>query len=554
MKSKCFLLLTVCCFLFSPARAAGEKEVVFEDLSIQEKIGQTLTVFVDVDSAEQFRPAIESGQVGNVLIQWGNYSLAQTRQLISKLQQWAAQSPHHIPLLIAIDYEGGTVHTPITLGFDYLPTNMMLSAAGDEELTASLAYLAGTELKRAGIHINFSPVLDVNSNPNNPIIGVRSFGSDPANVTRMGLALMNGFQASGIISVVKHFPGHGDTAVDSHYQVPIVKASDRDLRRIHIEPFSQAIKHGAQGVMTSHIIYPALDKKNIATFSAPIVQDLLRKQLGFKGLVVTDSLDMKGATSFCSIAECAVKALLTGNDLILLGRYVKPKATFQRIEHQLQQNAPLKQRVEQAAEKIFNLKKELGLLHAQEPAPAPIDQAYHQTLEQISQRAVTLVRDRAHLLPYTPQMANGKKPTVCAVFFAPARFADQLMPFTKPFLEKGWQVRSYNAALTPKAIDAKRARECTQGADLVVLTSLQWADKTNINQKNTIRALMEENPKHVFISTMSPYDIANYPTAKTVLATYGLNKYVLQTAADIILGNQKAQGKLPVKLPEKMSR
>lgn len=540
--------------LLAPAWAAGEAEVSFDDLSIQEKIGQTLTVFVDIDSAEQFRPVIESGQVGNVLIQWGNYSLAQTRQLIAKLQKWAAQSPHHIPLLISIDYEGGTVHTPITLGFDYLPTNMMLSAAGDEDLTASLAYLAGTELKRTGIHINFSPVLDVNSNPHNPIIGVRSFGSDPANVTKMGLALMNGFQAAGIISVVKHFPGHGDTSVDSHYQVPLVKATEKDLRRTHIEPFAQAIKHGAQGVMTSHIIYPALDKKNIATFSAPVVQDLLRKQLGFQGLVVTDSLDMKAATSFCSIAECAVKALLTGNDLILLGRYVKPKATFQRIEQQLQQNPELKQRVQESAKKIFNLKKELGLLRSQESAPAPIDQAYQQTLEQISRRAVTLVRDRANLLPYTPKLASNKKPTVCAVFFAPARFADQLMPFTKPFLEKGWNVRSYNAALTPKAVDAKRARECTQGADLVVLTSLQWADKTNINQKNTIRALMEENPRHVFISTMSPYDIANYPTAKTVLATYGLNKYVLQTAADIILGNQKAQGKLPVKLPEEMSR
>ncbi|MBR5609399.1 MAG: glycoside hydrolase family 3 C-terminal domain-containing protein [Elusimicrobiaceae bacterium] len=525
------------------------QELRFEDLSLEEKLGQTLTVFVDVDSAEIFRPVIESGKVGGVLIQWGNYSLAQTKQLIDKLQSWAAKSPHKIPLLISIDYEGGTVYTPITLGFDYLPTNMMLSASGDEEGAATIAYLAGLELKRTGVHINFSPVLDVNSNPHNPIIGVRSFGSDPANVTKMGISLMNGFKAAGIVSVVKHFPGHGDTSVDSHYQVPIVKASYQDLEKTHIAPFAQAVKHGVQGVMTSHIIYPALDNKNIATFSKPIVQDLLKEQLGYKGLVVTDSLDMKAATQFCTIANCAVRALNTGSDMILLGRYIKPQTTFANIYKNISANAKSIARVNEAAEKIFNLKKELGLLDGSSAMPPPIDKAYREELEKMSNRAVTLVRDRVKLLPFNPEVLRGKKPTVCAIFFSPSRFADQLPNFTKPFMEKGWDVRGYNAALTPKAVDAKRAKECAEGADLLVVTSLQWADKTNINQKNTIQALFKENPRNVFISTMSPYDIANYPAANTVLATYGLNRYVLQAAADIILGNLQPQGKLPVSLP-----
>ena len=525
------------------------QELRFEDLSLEEKLGQTLTVFVDVDSAEIFRPVIESGKVGGVLIQWGNYSLAQTKQLIDKLQSWAAKSPHKIPLLISIDYEGGTVYTPITLGFDYLPTNMMLSASGDEEGAATIAYLAGLELKRTGVHINFSPVLDVNSNPHNPIIGVRSFGSDPANVTKMGISLMNGFKAAGIVSVVKHFPGHGDTSVDSHYQVPIVKASYQDLEKTHIAPFAQAVKHGVQGVMTSHIIYPALDNKNIATFSKPIVQDLLKEQLGYKGLVVTDSLDMKAATQFCTIANCAVRALNTGSDMILLGRYIKPQTTFANIYKNISANAKSIARVNEAAEKIFNLKKELGLLDGSSAMPPPIDKAYREELEKMSNRAVTLVRDRVKLLPFNPEVLRGKKPTVCAIFFSPSRFADQLPSFTKPFMEKGWDVRGYNAALTPKTVDAKRAKECAEGADLLVVTSLQWADKTNINQKNTIQALFKENPRNVFISTMSPYDIANYPAANTVLATYGLNRYVLQAAADIILGNLQPQGKLPVSLP-----
>ena len=306
--------------------------------------------------------------------------------------------------------------------------------------------------------------------------------------------------------------------------------------------------------MTSHVLYPALDKNHIATFSKTIVQDLLRKKLGFKGLIVTDSLDMKAATHYGSIAQGAVWALEVGSDMILLGRYIKPKTTFQYIYDQVQKSAALRQRVNESAQKIFDLKKELGLLGTEQTfPPAPSQKAYQSELERISRQAVTLVRDRANLIPFAPQKTNGKKPVVCAVFFAPARFADQLMPFTKPFLEKGWTIRSYNAALTPKAVDAQRAKACAKGADLLVVTSLQWADKTNINQKNTIHALFKEYPRHIFISTMSPYDIPNYPSASTVLATYGLNKYVLQTAADIILGNIPARGKLPVALPEEMT-
>ncbi|WP_428040386.1 glycoside hydrolase family 3 protein [Candidatus Avelusimicrobium fimicolum] len=538
------LLLAVVCLMCALPLAAQTR---FEDLSPEEQLGQTLVVFVDVDSAELVRPAIEQGKIGGVLIQWGNYSLAETKKLVDKLQTWAANSPHKIPLFISIDYEGGTVYTPITLGFDYLPTNMMLSAARDEEGAATIAYLAGLELRRAGVHINFSPVLDVNSNPHNPIIGVRSFGSDPASVTRMGGALINGFKAADIVSVVKHFPGHGDTSADSHYDVPVVRASYSQLQKIHLAPFEAAVKQGVPGVMTGHILYPALDNKNVATFSRPILQDLLRGTMGFKGLIVTDSLDMKSATSYCTIPGCAVRALESGADMILLGRYIKPVSVFSQVWREVQAKH-LEPVVEDASRKVFDLKKQMGLLDNSRAVPAPIEEAYHMALAKISAESVTLVRDRKKLLPFKP--AANKKPTVCAVFFAPARFADQLMSFSKPFLQKGWTIRSYNAALTPRKKDSQRAAACAKGADLLIVTSLQWADKTNINQKNAINGLIGENPNTVFISTMSPYDIKNYPEADVVLATYGLNKYVLQTAADIILGNQSAHGVLPVDLPD----
>jgi len=539
---KLFLLGVV--FLSGPLFGA----VQWEDLSPQERLGQTLVVFVDVDSAEMVRPVIEEGKIGGVLVQWGNYSLAETQKLIEKLQGWAAKSPHKIPLLISIDYEGGTVYTPITLGFDYLPTNMMLSASRDEEGAAAIAYLAGQELRRTGVHINFSPVLDVNSNPNNPIIGVRSFGSDAGNVTKMGISLMNGFKAAGIISIVKHFPGHGDTSDDSHYAVPVVKADKAQLKKIHLKPFQEAVRQKVDGIMTGHVMYPALDEKNIATFSKPILQDLLRGEMGFNGLIVTDSLDMKGATSYCTIAGCAVRSLAAGTDMVLLGRYIKPASTYNQIWQQVQAEN-LQPRVDEAAKRVFRLKERLGLLETPAVLPEPSEKAYQAELAKLSDEAVTLVRNRKQLLPFKPVKKAAEKPTVCAVFFAPSRFADQLMSFSQPFLEHGWIVRSYNAALTPKKKDSQRAAQCAKGADLLILTSLQWADKTNINQKNAISGLIKENKNVVFISTMSPYDIVQYPEADTVLATYGLNKYVLQTSARIILGDLKARGKMPVILP-----
>ncbi len=541
------ILLGLLCMITGPAWGA----VSFDELSPQEQLGQTLVAFVDIDSAELVRPAIEQGKIGGVLIQWGNYSMRETRRLVNKLQGWAAKSPHKIPLLVAIDYEGGPVYTPITLGLEYLPTNMMLAASQDEEKAATLAYLAGQQLRSMGVHVNFSPVLDVNSNPRNPIIGVRSFGGDVSTVTKMGMALMNGFKAAGIISIVKHFPGHGDTEIDSHYAVPVVTANRAELNRTHLAPFAEAVKQGVSGVMTGHVFYPALDKENIASFSKPILQDVLRKRMGFKGLIVTDSLDMKGATSFCTIAGCAARSLEAGADWILLGRYIKPLTLFTQIET-LVEKKKLQSRVADAARRVFSLKEQLGLLSDQAPVlPQPLEKVYKSTVEDLSKESVTLVRDYNGLIPFS---SHRERPTVCAVFFAPSRFADQLMHVSKPFLARNYHVRTYNAPLTPREKDVTRALKCAAGADLVIVASLQWADKVNLSQKYTIEKLNEQSENLILLSVMSPYDIPHYPTVGTVLATYGLNSFALQTAADVIVGNAQASGIMPVELPDNFQR
>lgn len=520
----------------------------FNRLTRAEKLAQTIVITVDIDSADKYRAAIEQGLVGGVLIQWGDYSLAQTKSLIDKLQSWARRSPSQIPLLIAIDYEGGTVYTPVTLGFPYLPTNMMLAAAGNEQDTITLFYIVASELRNVGVHINFAPVIDVNINPANPIIGVRSFGSDTKVVGDMGVALITGMQKAGVMAVAKHFPGHGETVIDSHHDLPRLAMSREDFETIHLPPFKQAVESGVMGVMTAHIVYSFIDDENPATFSSAILKDLLRKDLGFKGIVISDSLDMGGAVKGSTILDAAVKSLSSGVDMILTSRR-DPALTHRQLARQIGKTIPVAN-IESAANKIFELKKTLGLFEERPPRGEDNGEtsqgAFDYFAGKITREAVTVARAQEGMIPYAKN--TGKNPKLCSVFFSPPRFADQLPAINAPFMEKGWQVDYYNASMRPKDADIKRAKKCMDGADLVLIGSLQWADKPIAAQRSAIRELLKTDKDVIFLSLMSPYDIKFYPEAKNIVALYGANKLSTRAAADIILGNIEPKGKLPVKI------
>lgn len=550
MKNKIILFLLFISFLaplFAQTESAKKplNQIEFKDLSMQEKIAQTIFIATDIDTAYKYQNAIEKGLVGGVLIQWGNYSLEETKDIIDKMQSWAKKSPLGLPLLIAIDYEGGTVYTPITLGFPYLPTNMLLAAANNTMDTTTLFYIVATELKNAGVNINFSPVIDVNINPSNPIIGVRSFGSDTKIVSDMGLALINGMQKAGIMAVAKHFPGHGETAQDSHYATPHFAQDKEQFENIHLPPFKEAIKNGVMGIMSAHIIYDFIDDKNPATFSPAIINDLLKKRLGFEGIIISDSLDMQGASKAGDIATAAYKSLASGVDIVLTSRQ-NPAITNNEILKQINKNLP-QARVDEAAQKVFNLKKQLGLFEEDRPA-MPINsslEAYNYFAQKLSNQGVSVIRNEENFIPFKTEKQN---PKLCTILFSPSRFADQLTDFSAPFIEKGWQVKYYNASMRPQTKDMERAKDCMKGADLVVVGSLQWADKPLESQKVAIRQLAKINPNIILLSLMSPYDIKNYPQIKNVIAMYGISKFSSKAAANIILGNIEAKGKAPVNL------
>lgn len=519
-------------FALQPAQAQKS----FDELSLQEKIGQTIFVSADINNYERLKPYITKGLIGGVLIQWGNYSREETKKLTGTLQSWAKQSPNKIPLLIAIDYEGGTVYSPTTLGLPFLLSNMVIAAANDYENTQTIFYIIAQELKNLGIHINFAPVMDVNTNPQNPIIGVRSFGGNKDTVSAMGKAIIEGLQQGGIISVAKHFPGHGDADMDTHKGLTEFKGTQKDFNEIHLYPFKQAIETGVKGIMTSHIRYPFIDNK-LATYSPKILQNLLRKELGFKGLIFTDSLDMKGAL-ISNISKAAYLALNAGADVVLIAKEDPQKAI-----NLIKEKVPAK-RIEEAAQKVYEAKKELNLFNnAAVNTEIPVNKAFEVFARKITQEAVTLVKNEDNLIPYKN---NGEKNKLCAVFFAPSRLANQLPYFVQPFLNKGFEVNYYNAPLTPKQKDINRAKDCVLNADIAVIGTLQWANKGVPAQKKATEELLNLNGNTVILSLMSPYDLKHYPNARTVLAIYGVNSFSATAAAEIILGNIKPKGQLPI--------
>ncbi|MDD4004007.1 MAG: glycoside hydrolase family 3 protein [Elusimicrobiaceae bacterium] len=510
----------------------------FTTLSETEKIAQVLLVSMDYDEAEKYRPLIEKGLVGHVLLQWGNYSLEETRALTERLAAWAGKSPHAVPLLIYADYEGGTVFTPVTLGLTDLPTNMMLGAANDPRATETLFHLAGLEMRRAGIHMSFAPVLDVNTNPKNPIIGVRSFGCDPVRAAELGEAVITGLKSAGVGAVAKHFPGHGDTAVDSHFGLPVIVQPQATFFQTHLFPFQIAANAGVTGIMSAHILFKDMDDANPATFSRKILTGLLRERMEFKGLIYSDSLDMRGALKLHGIAEGAVATINAGTDVAILGKGDAEKAQAALAEAM---NSPeFKTRLETAARRVWEQKQRMGLFEKGFNVDFSIDKAYSVYAGKLSQQAVTLVRGK----PEFAADGSGKK--LCALFFTPPRFGDKLAYFDMPFLNAGWLVTHYNASVTPTRDDLAFAADCVASADAVAFGSFQWAATPNTGQINAIENLMPDNKPCALVSLMSPYDIPFFNKAKNVLALYGISRFSAAGAANILLGTAKPAGTMPI--------
>jgi len=496
-------------------------------------VGQHFIVdFSGPEITPELERLVRDGRIGGVILFAKNVrTTAQVRTLTADLQHLAAEAGLP-PLLVTIDQEGGVVNRLVE-GFTVFPGAMALGATGRAEDAAAAGRITALELRAVGINTNHAPVLDVNTNPANPVIGIRAFGDDPALVSRLGVAYLQAAQAAGVLTTVKHFPGHGDTALDSHLDLPTVAKDPARLRGEELRPFAEAIRAGADGVLSAHIVYPAFDSTRPATLSAHVMQGLLRGELGFEGVVFTDSMEMKAISDRWSRGAAAVEALRAGCDFILAcgrpdGQWAAIEAVRQAVTDRSVDGAAM--RASEA--RIARVKaRYAGRPTGWTAETAATGTAAHQLLAQeIADRAVTLVRNTAGAIP----LASGRVAVVNAGSSAGER----------PPTGLGQEL----AQILPGVTVAGSPDEAARGSwDAVVVASLSLRKYDGVD---TVRALHQQfGERLVVVGTGSPYELLRFPEVTTYLATYGPDPASLRAAAKVLAGMLEPSGRLPVALP-----
>jgi beta-N-acetylhexosaminidase len=530
-----------------------------ESLSLEQKVGQVLCMGWDEQGTETATTLnghaialVGDLQVGAIVLMGRNIvSPEQTRDIIAEMQ---ARSP--IPLLVAIDQEGGTVnriHEP----FHEFPGNMALGAiacgsdlAVAEELTRRQASAQARELRGIGINWNFAPVVDVNNNPDNPIIGVRSYGEAPKLVAALGAAAVCGYQDAGLMACAKHFPGHGDTAVDSHLALPAIEGDKARLNGVELVPFRSAISAGVGSIMTTHILFKALDAERPATLSPAILTGLLRKELGYDGLVITDCLEMRAVAHTIGTARGAVEALKAGADMALVCHTLETqKETHQAIVNAVKASELLESRLNEAVGRVLSAKRTY-CSNPVEIGDKPWLNEEHATLEtEIAGTSVTIVRSNG-TVPLRPAANKG----ISLISTHPAGrhlegifsqdHQDVACLITHPELNDGDIFMATSLAL----------RAANNGDYLLVMTAPAepWTER-RINQERQaefVRMLLKiYGPKLVVIALKEPYVIRSFPQIENYICTYGYRPCSLEALADVLLGKARPVGRLPVSIP-----
>jgi beta-N-acetylhexosaminidase len=480
---------------------------------------------------------IRKGLIGGVLLRAGKMTADEVRALTARLQGWAAESG--TPLLIAVDNEGGPEFTLKSAGLTQFPSNMARGATYSDMYAFLASYFDAKELRSLGVSMNLAPVLDVNTNSANPIIGLRSFGEDAETVAEMGQIAVEGSRRARVAPVAKHFPGHGSTSTDSHVSMPVVEKSSAELDALELVPFRAAIAAGVPAIMTAHVAYPALDPSGLpATLSRPIVTDLLRGRLGFDGVVVTDDLEMKAISDHWTVPVAAVRAVAAGDDLLLI-RTSTPSLVLQALENALHDNVLRSQEIDAAVARVARLKAELGLGGENAALTEDDKKRIDQLADQIAERSVTVLEDRG-LLP----LPAAKKALV--VFFAPPGYLGDLEVLAGAMRARmpGVEIALLDAEPEAKAAAyfARRAKK----ADLLIIGTFHWGRLKYERQVKAVRRLLAAGPPAVVVSLMNPFDQRYFKQARTRLATYGVTPASMRALARVLFGDSKPHGLLPV--------
>ncbi len=340
-----------------------ERDIIkdkIEAMSLEEKIGQLVVVGIEGTTIDETAAGfITEGNVGGVILFGRN--VENTTQLLKLINSLKEANADKTPLFIAVDEEGGRV-SRLPSEFTKLPTAKRVGDRGREEAAYSIGGAIAGALKAFGYNMDFAPVLDINSNPKNPVIGDRAFGIEAEAVSEMGIATMRGLADQGVIAVVKHFPGHGDTAVDSHISLPVVNKTLEELRQLELIPFKKAIEEGVDTVMVAHIQYNKIDPDAPATLSSKILTDLLRKEMGFEGVIITDDLTMGAIIENHDIGEAAITAINAGSDIVLSCHgYENSQMVLEALKNAVAENRISTEGLEESVYRILKLKDKYKL-------------------------------------------------------------------------------------------------------------------------------------------------------------------------------------------------
>jgi beta-N-acetylhexosaminidase len=333
---------------------------VISGMDLEEKIGQMIFAGISGTTMDtDAKKLINQLHVGGIIFYKNNFeNPTQTVQLVNQIK---AENSSNLPLFLGVDQEGGRV-TRLPGALANFPPNKQIGEVNNPEFSYKIGTLLGLELKKIGLNLDFAPVLDINSNPNNPVIGDRSFGNNVEIVSKLGIQTMKGIQSQNVIPTIKHFPGHGDTSVDSHLALPIVNKSLKELMKLELIPFKRAIDQGADVVMVAHILMPELDKNNPASMSKSVITDVLRRQLGFNGVIITDDMTMGAIVEHFDIGKAAVESVKSGSDIILVGHgYDNVEKIRSSLKNAIENGEISQQRINESVERIIKLKRKYGI-------------------------------------------------------------------------------------------------------------------------------------------------------------------------------------------------
>lgn len=529
--------------------------------NLEKKIGQLLVIgFNGITVPQEIRDLIHNYHIGSIILFGRNIGTPnEVLALTTDLQREAKKAGYTHPLLICVDQENGAVRR-LGEGATIFPGAMTLGATGNTNHAYNVGLATGNELKALGINWNLAPVLDVNNNPDNPVIGVRSFGESAESVSKFGRASMQGMQKAGIATTLKHFPGHGDTNVDSHLDLPVIPHGMERLEEVELKPFKECIAEGADTIMTAHVYFPSIETEPgvPATISRKVITGLLREKLRFDGVVTTDCMEMNAILHGIGTEKGAVAAIKAGVDFVMISHTLERQVgAIQEILKAIETGEIQEEVIDQAIQRINKLKEkylswdEIPLEVVPNVSEIVGSKQHERIAYEAYKDSVTIVKDDGIL----PLASDGSSRILVVhpdngttMKVEDKRYANLSLGQAVKEYEATAEVHQFSSLLDEAEIEA--IVEKASGYDSIIVGTLTITPSSK--QITLIERLIKEKDSVIVIAMRSPYDFGYLPDIPVYLNTYEFTYPALKVAAGAIFGKENVKGKLPVTIKKRL--